>query len=159
MKARYAAAWVAVLVVAALFAYSLILDRLTTDEARIRTAINTIVDSAEERNLRRISAYLHDDFHEEELNLDRETTLSIMGRVFLTYPVIRARVRGLMVKIIDETTAEARFIGTASAARSPDSPGEDLLHHRRSDRFLITFKKEDGKWLIIRSQTVRSTAD
>ena len=159
MKARYKTAGVAVLVVVALFAYSLILDRLTPDEARIRTAINTIVDSAEERSLRKISAYLHDDFHEEELDLDRKTTLAIMGRVFLAYPVIRARVRGLTVEIIDEATAQARFIGTASAARSPDSPGEDLLRHRHSERFLVTFKKEDSKWLIIRSQTVRSTAD
>jgi len=159
MRPRYVAASVAVLVIVAIFAYSLILDRLATDENRIRTVINTIVDSAEKRNLRKISGCLHADFREEELDLDRRTTIDIMGRLFLTYPVIRAEVQGVNVKIIDEATAEARFIGSASAARSPDSPGEELLRYRRSDRFLITFKKENGKWRIIRSRAARSTAD
>jgi hypothetical protein len=159
MKTQYKAAAVVVFVLAGIFVYIIVLDRLTTDEARIRTAINTIVDSVEAHNLRKISGFLHADFQTEAYNLDRPTALAILARGFAAYRVIRANVRDVTVKIVDDTTAEARFIATVRAARRANSTGEDLLRYRGSDRFLVTFKKEDGDWLIIKSEIIRSTAD
>jgi len=159
MRRRYVALGVVVFIVAALVAYTQLLDDLADDESLIRSAIRTIADSAEERDLRAISRHVHADFHSEAQNMDRATAMAVLRRIFLSYPVIRVKVRGVSVKIIDETTAEARFIATVRAASSAASSGENLLRHRGSERFLLTFKKEGDRWQIIRSRIIRSTAD
>ena len=122
MRRRYVALGVVVFIVAALVAYTQLLDDLADDESLIRSAIRTIADSAEERDLRKISRYVHTDFHSEAQNMDRATAMAVLRRIFLSSPVIRVRVRGVSVKIIDETTAEARFIATVRAASSAAGP-------------------------------------
>ena len=160
MRQRYVVALAVVaFVVVGMIVYSKILDSLMDDETRIRNVIATITDSMEERGFREISRHVHADFQTEAHNMDRDMAMAILRRVFLRYPVIRVKVRGLSVEIIDETTATARFMATASGARSANSRDEDILQHRENKRFLLTFKKEDGDWQIIRSQIIRSTAD
>ena len=146
-------------IVAALIVYKVILASLLTDEDRIRREINIIVDSAEERNLHKISGYLHADFTAEEVNFDRQATIDALRQVFLMYNVIRVRVSSLSVKLIDDTTAEATFVAAVRAAHNADSSEDDLLRYRGSERFKVTFKKVKNDWLIIRSAVVKSTAD
>lgn len=160
MRPRYLLALgVVAFIVVAMIVYTKILDSLIDDETRIRNVIATIADSMGERNLREISRHVHTDFTTEAYNLDRPTAMAILRRIFLSYPIIRVTVRDVSVEIIDETTAKARFVATARGARSADSHEKDILQHRGSERFLLTFKKEDGDWEIIRSQIIRSTAD
>ena len=165
MRQRYVVALAVVaFIVVGMIVYSKILDSLTDDETRIRNVIATITDSMAERGFREISRHVHADFtadfRVEGCNMDRPMAMAILRRVFLTYPIIRVKVRDVSVEIIDETTATARFVATARAARSAGSREEDILQqHRGSERFLLTFKKEDGDWKIIRSQDIKSTAD
>ncbi|HUU70607.1 MAG TPA: hypothetical protein VM223_13560 [Planctomycetota bacterium] len=143
----------------AILIFRLVLGRAISDEQRIRNTINVLADSAEDRNLRKITGLMHDDFRAEEFTYDRQTCIDLMRQVFFTYKVIRVRLRDVSVKIIDDSTAEAIFIATVSASQSPDSAGEDLTRQRGSDRFRLTFKKVNGTWLVYRSAVVRSTAD
>jgi len=159
MNKKHAALVVVAFVVVALLLYAKALDWLTTDEHRIRSIVHTIANAAEERDLWTISSYLHPNFHSEIQNMDREEALSIIGYAFSHYRVIRTRLDGLTVKIIDDTTAEARFIATVRASRSGTPPGENLLEFCGSDRFLVTLKKEDGDWLISGTEILRSTSD
>ena len=143
----------------AILVYGLVLGRTVTDEQRIRGVINKLVDAAEERDLSTISGYLHDDFVAGEFGYDRETTLGVMRQVFLTCKVVRVQLRGLTVKLTEDSTADALFVATVTVAQDASAAGDDLGRHRGSDRFKVTFKKVKGDWLITRSATVPTTAD
>ena len=165
MRSRYVLALgVVAFIVVAVIVCTKILDSRIDDETRIRNMIATIADSTEKHNLREISRHLHTDFtadfHFEGYNMDRDTAMAILRRIFMSNQVIRVTVRDVSVEIIDETTATARFVATARVARTAGSREEDILRqYRGNERFLLTFKKEDGDWEIIRSQDIRSTAD
>jgi len=143
----------------AILAFRLILGRAISDEQRIRNTIGLLANAAEERNLREITGFMHDDFRAEEFTYDRQTCIDLMRHTFFTYKVIRVKLRDVSVKIIDDTTAEALFVANVTASQTPDAPGDDLARFRGDDRFRLTFKKVNGKWLVFRSAVVKSTAD
>ena len=159
MNKKLAALVIVLFVVVALLAYVKILDALTTDDHRIRSIVYKISNAAEERDLRTISSYLHSDFHSEIKNIGRDEMLAMLRYAFTQYRTVRARFDSLTVDILDENTAEARFIATVRASRSGAPPGEDILEFCGSDRFVVTFAKEEGDWKVLKAGILRSTAD
>jgi len=139
--------------------FGVILRRAISDEQQIRNTINLLADSAEDHNLRKITGFMHDDFRAEEFTYDRQTCIDLMRQTFFTYKVIRVKLRDVSVKIVDDTTAEALFVANVTVSQTPDAPGDDLTRYRNDDRFRLTFKKVDGKWLVFRSAVAQSTAD
>jgi ketosteroid isomerase-like protein len=137
----------------------LFLGEQATDEERIRGIVYECVDAAESHDLREITGYMSEDFYAEDLNFDRRKTIDMMRYVFLTFKQIRVNLRGLEVAKTGDESAETIFIANITAARQPGGSGRELTEHRGSDRFRLTFRKDDGDWLITGSELVRSTAD
>lgn len=146
-------------ITAAVLVWAFVLGRTVTDEQRIQSAINSIVNAAEERDLNTITGYLHKDFTAAEFGYDRETSVALLRQVFLSYKVVHVNLRGLTVKLTGDASAEAVFVATVTVAQDQDSSGDDLTRQRGSDRFKVTFKKVGRDWLITRSAIVPTTAD
>ena len=157
---RYQALVAAIFFVfAALFIYKTVLKSALTDEEQMAAAVKAIADAAEERDVRTISGYLDKDFIDDEVRLDRDSTLGIIRHVFIMYKKISVDITGLTVNKTDAKTGSAKFLAKVYASQQADGRGEDLMRHRGSGRFILTFKKIDGKWMITRSSVEESTAD
>ena len=93
----------------------------------------------------------------DTLTLVAEQALAETGAVIISGS---SETDSLTVDILDENTAEARFIATVRASRSGAPPGEDMLEEFcGSDRFVVTFAKEEGDWKVLKAGILRSTAD
>ena len=146
-------------VLACLAVYKLVLTSAGSDEDQVRGILSGAVEAAEGRNLKKLSGWLHEDFRAAEGPYNRNEVLDIVGKTFLAFHVIRVEMQGLEIQMVDETTARATFVATIRASLNARSSEQDLTSYRGGDRFSLTFKKTGGKWLLLSSEAVKSTAN
>ncbi|MBI4436915.1 MAG: hypothetical protein HY590_05870 [Candidatus Omnitrophica bacterium] len=115
-------------------------------EEQIRRLIQGVSKAAVQRNLPKTLSYASHRYS-DDMGLDYQTVGYLVAQIYRAYPKISvsSKILGISVEG-DHATAEviAKVVGTASAGET-----EDLLSVRGSDRFLITFEKEEKAWKVV----------
>ena len=121
-----------------------------SEGARVRKVIASFERVAEAENLRKCMSHISKDYS-DEMGFDYRSAMFLGRDIFNTYDDIFIHVKGLKIEVKDKE-AKATFVATVFAARSGTQQREDLLRERGSDRFVVTFRKEEGGWKVLSSE-------
>ena len=121
-----------------------------TEEAKVRELIEDAASAIEERSLMTCLSKLSPRFR-DHWGRDKEVVSVILRQVVLRYQELSIRIRDLYVQLKGDR-AEATFMVHVRGARKPGAQEVDLTREAGSDFFRLLLEKEDGEWMIMRSQ-------
>jgi len=121
-----------------------------SEEALVRKVIASFERAAEAENLRKCVSHISKDYS-GEIGFDYQSAMFLGRDIFNTYDDIFIHVKGLKIEVKGKE-AKATFVATVFATRSGTQQREDLLRERGSDRFVVTFRKEEGGWKVLSSE-------
>ncbi len=146
------------LLVAALFllmAYFTGKGLFPTEEQRIKKVISSFEKAVEKKQLLKCMSYISRDYKDDQ-GLDYSQAMGIARGIFGTHDDIFIHIKGLKIDI-DKDEAKATFVATVFATRTADKESVNLLRERGSDRFIVIFRKEKGKWMIAETKKPKYT--
>lgn len=117
-----------------------------SEETRVRKVIASFERAAEAENLRECMSHISRDYS-DEMGFDYRSAMFLGKDIFNTYDDIFIHVKGLKIEVKDKL-AKATFVATVFATRSGTQQREDMLRERGSDRFIVSFRKEEGGWKV-----------
>jgi len=121
-----------------------------SEEVRVRKVIASFERVAEAENLLKCMSHISKDYS-DEMGFDYRSAMFLGRDIFNTYDNIFIHVKGLKIELRDKE-AKATFVATVFATRSGTQQRKNLLRERGSDRFIVTFRKEDGGWKVLSSE-------
>ena len=143
---------VALLIVICLF--FIIRKAVITDQKRIKKIIASTEQAIENKSLLKSLSYISFDYS-DNLGNDYHSLSYLLRSGFRTYQDIFIHIRGLKVELQGDE-AVASLVANVVATRSRTEK-EELLTEKGAERFVVTFRKENGRWKIIKAEIPQPT--
>lgn len=121
-----------------------------SEEQKIQRILQEMGRAVERKDLLKILSYVAVEY-EDDMGFDRYSLSRVGANIFKTYQKLFVHLQDIAVEV-EEDQAQARLVALFLAARQGDDVKEDLLIERGSDRFIVTFRKMDHAWKIIRTE-------
>lgn len=152
--------WVLVVVVIAVGIYRVFVRYLTSDEARVRSVIESVISGLERDNvyvsILSIKDHLSKDYRHrgEGVQIDKQSAIRYIGwlKQSMGYVDLKVERREMSIKVTGNT-ARVEMIARVTAARKdrPDKRAEIVTEPGRN-RAIVNLAKEDGEWMIVGSE-------
>jgi len=151
MNAKKTLLIVLLVAVAGYAVYRIVKDRFTSEEARIRKLIREIEEDFESKELKKCLAVVSEEYSDNFLHDSKTELEGNLRLLFRASRTIQANVEDISIRIDgDEADVALTATGTASTTF-----GDVSLHREVGyTRFLITTRKEHGRWKVFRVQGV-----
>ena len=124
-----------------------------SEEERVRRVIQAGERAIEGKDLAGVAKHISADYS-DAFEMDKRTAIMLAQRLFQEYDKFFIHLQALEVEIAEGgETAHARFMATVLASYRGAVEQKRLVEKGR-DRFLLTFRKEDGNWRLLSAQQV-----
>ena len=124
---------------------------LASDEEKVRTLVDEVIENARKRHVGDILKSVAGDY-QDPLNATREELREKLNYAAFVYPVWRVDVAEGPTVAVDPSGERATALIRASVrwGRAGEEPTIDYVAQaRRTDRYRATLAKREGRWWII----------
>lgn len=141
-------------------------DIFLTEEGKIKRVISQGERAIEKKDIVRCASFVSLDYS-DSYGLDRRSLIVLGEKVFREYQNIFIHIESLSIELnparpvreffsngangVKDDLAEVKFIAKVMVSR-PGEAGKSLSIEKGSERFTVTFRKEEGKWKVFRAE-------
>lgn len=152
--------WVIVVIVIGAGMYRILMRYLMSDEARVRSVIESVISGLEKDNvvvsILSIRGHLSKDYRHrgEGIQIDKQSVVRYIGWLKQSMGYVGLKVeRSEMSVTVTGDTARVEMIARVTAVRK-SQPGEriEVMTAPGRNRAIIDLVKEDGEWMIVGSE-------
>ncbi|GAG10832.1 unnamed protein product, partial [marine sediment metagenome] len=120
-----------------------------SEEGKIKRIISRGEKAIERRDLATCISFISAQYLDSFGN-DRRSLIFLGEKIFKQYQDIFIHIESLSVEL-KGGLAEVKFIARVMVSR-PGETGKCLSVEKGSERFMVTFRKEEGKWKVYRAE-------
>jgi len=133
-----------------LAAFFYLKDFFMSEEGKVKRVISKGERAIEKKDIVGSISFISPEYL-DSLGNDRRNLIFLAEKLFQEYQDIFIHIESLSVEVNQEELAKVKFIAKVMVSKQGKTK-EDLSIEKGSERFLVTFRKEAGKWKVFRAE-------